>query len=126
MIFVYTLDTNTIIYYIKDDPIVIKVIEGILAKNSQLYVSTISEVELFRFPELGDEEARRIDALLGTVSNISVDSRIARWAAEIGKLYGFETADSIIAATALFIGTTLLTRNIRDFKKVPALRVEQV
>ena len=78
-------------------------------------------MELFRFPELGDEEARRIDALLGTVSNISVDSRIARWAAEIGKLYGFETADSIIAATALFTGTTLFTRNIRDFKKVPAL-----
>ena len=126
MIFVYTLDTNAIIYYIKDDRAVIEIIEGILAKNSQLYVSTISEVELFRFPGLDDEEARRIDALLGTVSIISVDSRVARWAAELGKLYGMETADSIIAATAIFTGTILLTRNIRDFKKVPALRVERI
>lgn len=122
----YTLDTNAIIYYIKDDAGVIRVIDEILAKGFPLYVSTISEVELFRFPELGDAEAKKIDALLTTVFLIAVDSRIARRAADLGKLYGLETADSVIAATALFTGTTLLTRNIRDFKKVPNLRVERI
>ena len=126
MIFVYTLDTNAIIYYIKDDPVVIKVIEGILAKGSRLYVSTISEVELFCFPELGDEEARRIDALLGTVSIISVDSQIARSAGTLQSKYGLHLGDAMIAATAIFTGTALLTRNIRDFKKVPALRVQRI
>ena len=34
--------------------------------------------------------------------------------------------DSVIAATALFTGTTLVTRNIRDFKRIPNLSVEKI
>ena len=39
---------------------------------------------------------------------------------------GLQTADGIIAATAVFTGTTLVTRNVRDFKKVPTLNIEAI
>jgi predicted nucleic acid-binding protein len=35
-------------------------------------------------------------------------------------------ADAFIAATALFTGSTLLTSNVRDFKKIPSLKLQAV
>lgn len=43
----YTLDTNAIIYYLKGDPRAGSTIENIIANGTPLYVSTITEVELF-------------------------------------------------------------------------------
>ena len=44
----------------------------------------------------------------------------------LAKKNNLKLADSIIAATALFTGTALLTRNVRDFKRVAGLRVEAI
>ena len=120
----YTLDTNVIIYYLKGDENAVGIMDGMLAKQSTMYVSAISETELFRFPQLSEEEVAQIDAMLRSVSVLPVDSKIARMAGDIQRLYGLQTADGIIAATAVFTGTTLVTRNIRDFKKVPGLVTE--
>jgi predicted nucleic acid-binding protein len=117
----FTLDTNAIIYYVQDDPRAILLLEDILSKPAYpLYVSTISEIELFSFSALPEEEAERIDKLLLGVSLISLDSYIARGAARIRATYHLENPDSVVAATALFTGSTLLTRNVDDFKKNPA------
>jgi len=57
---------------------------------------------------------------------IPVDSRIARTAGWIRRAYRVNIADGVIAATALFTGTTLLTRNTRDFRKIPNLLLRQI
>jgi predicted nucleic acid-binding protein len=122
---VYTLDTNAIIYYVKDDPRAVPILQGILISDTTpLYVSTITEAELFGFSSLTDSEATMINDLLRGVSLIPVDSHIARTAGRIRATYRLKLADSIIAATTLFTGSTLLTRNTRDFKKVPTLSVQ--
>ena len=122
----YTLDTNTIIYYLKDDPDAVAVLTDIFSQDTPLYISAVTEIELFGFPMLSDQEAEQIEALLRTVAVIPVDSRIARTAGLIRRTYRVNIADSVIAATALFTGTTLLTRNIRDFRKIPNLSVRQI
>ena len=122
----YTLDTNTIIYYLDSDERVLAVLRDVFERGETVYISTISELELFGFPRLSAEEADEIERVLQTVSIIPLDSRIARIAAGLRKNYGVKTLDSAIAATAIFTGTILLTRNIRDFKKIPNLRVEKV
>ena len=114
----YTLDTNTIIYYLKDDPDAVAALRDIFSRDTPLYISAVTEIELFGFPTLNDQEAEQIEALLRTVAIISVDSRIARTAGLIRRTHRVNIADSVIAATALFTGTTLLTRNIRDFRKI--------
>jgi predicted nucleic acid-binding protein len=86
----------------------------------------ITEVELFGFPQLSDEEAERIEKFLHTVSIIPMDSQIARLTGTIRKKHQLRIADSVIAATALFTGTRLLTRNVGDFKKVPELHIQEI
>lgn len=122
----YTLDTNAIIYYLKDDPEAVPALNHVFSQDTPLYISAITEVELFGFPKLSDEEADQIETILRTVAVIPVDSRIARTAGLIRRRHHVNIADSVIAATTLFTGTTLLTRNTRDFRKVPGLSVRQI
>ena len=122
----YTLDTNVIIYYVKEDVRVVSVIEDMYVRNVPVYVSVMTEAELFSFPLLSDEEAGRIEKFLQSVSIIPMDSQIARLTGAIRKNYGLKIADSVIAATARFTSTKLLTRNVIDFKKVPDLQVQEI
>lgn len=122
----YTLDTNAIIYYLKDDPDAVIILSNIFTQDTPLYISAITEIELFGFSKLSDYEVEQIEAILKTVAIIPVDSRIARTAGFIRRNYHINIADSAIAATALFTGTTLLTRNIRDFRKIPNFSLRQV
>jgi predicted nucleic acid-binding protein len=119
----YTLDTNAIIYYFKNDPQAVSVIERIFSENTPIYLSTISEIELFGFSNLTAQEIEQFEQFLYTVSVIPVDSRIARIAGTLRREYHLKTPDSAIAATSLFTGYTLVTRNLKDFQKVPNLIV---
>ncbi|TSC69717.1 MAG: PilT protein domain protein [Parcubacteria group bacterium Gr01-1014_70] len=121
---VYTLDTNTIIYYLKDDPDAVSFFQRAFDLNATLYISAITEAELFRFSKLSEEETTQIENLLRSIFLIPVDSQIARSAGLIGRTYNIELADSIIAATAIFTASTIVTRNVRDFKKVPTISIQ--
>ena len=123
----YTLDTNALIYAVKADERATPILRDILARpDVAVYVSTITEIELFSFPQLSEEETHLIENFLSKVSLIPVDSQIARPAGTIRSAYRIKLPDSAIAATALFTGSTLLTRNVADFERVPTLRVEAI
>ena len=57
---------------------------------------------------------------------IDVDSRIAQLSGQLRASYGIKALDSFIAATALMTGTTLATRNVRDFRRVPNLDIREL
>ena len=122
----YIFDTNAVIYYVKEESNVVSIIEDIYTKNVPVYLSVITEAELFGFPQLSDEEAERIEKFLHTVSIIPMDSQIARLTGTIRKKYQLKIADSVIAATALFTSAQLLTRNVGDFKKVLGLQIQEI
>lgn len=121
----YTLDTNAIIYYLKDDPSASK-IRGIISKDVPVYISVITELELFGYPDLMPEETELIETLLKSLNTIPLDSRLARIAAEVRRVFRLKISDSVIAATALFTGTILLTRNIKDFRRIPFLKTAKI
>jgi predicted nucleic acid-binding protein len=123
---VYTLDTNAILYYLKDDPDTVASLRNVFTQNVPLYVSAITELELFAFSNLSTAEEKLIEELLTTVAVISLDSHIARLSAFIRRQYRLKVPDSVIAATALFTGSTLLTRNTRDFRRIPNLSLLRV
>ena len=122
----YILDTNVLIYYSKDEDEVVLVVEGLYRKDESVYISAITEAEFFSYAHLSDREAERINSFLKTVTIVPFESRLARLTGLIRKTYGIELADSAIAATALSLNGTLLTRNVRDFKKIPELKVQEV
>ena len=122
----YTLDTNAILYYLNDDTDAVTVLRGVFAQNAPLYVSAVTELELFAFANLSRNEESLIEDLLATISIIPLDSRIARLAALVRRHYRVKVPDSIIAATAMFTGSTLLTRNTRDFRKISNLTIRKI
>ena len=118
----YTLDTNPIIYYTDDKPAAVAALEDLFAQAVPLYVSTITDLELFSYPAMTDDEAARIEAFLTAVRIVPVTSPIARLAGDLRRVHsGLRAFDSTIAATALFTNSTLVTRNVRDFQGINGL-----
>jgi len=122
----FTLDTNAILYYLKGDERAFPVIEKVLSESSPVYVSVVTELELLSFSNSTEHEITLIEKLLTTVSIMSLDSRLARIAATLRRMYRLKTPDSIIAATSLFTGTILLTRNTRDFLRISEVTVQPI
>jgi predicted nucleic acid-binding protein len=122
----FVLDTNSIIYYLKDEQSAVKVIDKIFAQNSIVYISVITELELLSFSNLTTNELNKIEEFLQIVAIVPLDSRLARMAANLRRLYKIKTVDSIIAATSLYTGSTLVTRNIKDFQKIIGLKLIQI
>lgn len=120
----YTLDTNILIYYLKDDPKVIEFLREKILAPSRFFISTITEAELFGYPQITQEEISEIDKVLETLSIISIDSQIARLAGFFKRKYKLSLPDAIIAATTYLTNSLLLTRNIRHFEKVKEIKAK--
>ena len=87
-------------------------------------MSSIVEAEILSFAEWSDEERR--DAELFLEQNfvpIPFDRSIARLAASLRRSERVKLPDAAIAATALYTGSPLVTRNVRDFRKIDELTV---
>jgi predicted nucleic acid-binding protein len=69
---VYARDTNAILYYLKDD-VPAPRIAADLCSDTPIYISAITELELFAFASLSAQEESLIEDLLATVSIM------ARW-----------------------------------------------
>jgi predicted nucleic acid-binding protein len=126
---VYTPDTNIIIYYFDyfdgEAPILAFLREQ-TEQGAPLFISAVTEHELYSYPHLTPVEVARIDALLITLTVIDVDSRIAQLSGQLRASYGIKALDRFIAATALMTSTTLATRNVRDFRRIPTLAIREL
>jgi predicted nucleic acid-binding protein len=122
----HTLDTNAIIYYLSGDAAAVQALEDIFDQETPRYVSTITVLELFSLRELSDQDKDDIERLLASLFVIPLDIDLAREAGDIRSQYGLKTPDSAIAATALRYRSTLVTRNVRDFRRIPALLIQAI
>ena len=89
-------------------------------RRTRLAYSVVTRAELLAGPVDQHEPARR---LLAPLREIVIDRRIAERAGAICRTTGVRLPDALVAATALVHGLTLHTRNHRDFRKVPDLRL---
>ena len=122
----YTFDTNTVIYYLDLEKDAFPVIKSIFSRGGIAFVPTIVEVELFSFKGLDDSDRNKIEGFLSEVFVINLDSKISRIAADIRCTTNIKTVDSVIAATAIYTKSTLVTRNVRDFKNIPNLQIQKI
>jgi predicted nucleic acid-binding protein len=106
---------------LKSEPAAVSILEPLLAQDVALNISAVTELELFSFPGLSDPEISAISQLLNSLVIVPLDSRIARFSGYLRRTYRSKTADSAIAATALLAHATLITRNVRDFQRIPNL-----
>jgi toxin FitB len=88
----------------------------------RLAYSVITRAELLAGSDTEDEA--NVRRLLAGMDEISVDRRVADRAGHLRReLPRLRMPDALIAATALVHSLPLHTKNVRDFKPVPGLRV---
>ena len=91
-------------------------------RRSQLSVSVITRAELLAGCA-DDRDVTAVRRLLASMTERVVDRHVAEEAGRIRSEVGIRLPDALIAATALTHSLTLHTRNVRDFKRVPGLRL---
>lgn len=119
----YTVDTNILIYHANGDKEVIEFLEEQVKRDAFLFLPAIVVVEFFSFPALTPEAEHAFASLLNYFSIISLDYPLAREAASLRREFQLKLGDAIIAACAMSKKAPLVTRNVRDFRKVRGLEV---
>jgi len=128
---VLILDSNTISYYMRGDPLVVPRLQAI--RPADVGVPAIVEYKLryglMRMPaEAAAPRLNALKVLLQPMQMLPFDSECAAEAARIRtELEAAGTPigphDTLIAATALRYQGTLVSRNAREFARVSGLRL---
>lgn len=125
----WLLDSNTISYFFRGEPQVVARMQAV--RPADLGVPAIVEYELrygmLRLPrEAAEPRLAALTHLLAPLQVMAFDTECAGCAARIRA--SLESAgtpigphDTLIAATALRYQATLVTRNVREFSRVPGL-----
>lgn len=124
------LDTNIVIYTIKQRPLAVK--ERFNAVSTQLCISSITVAELI----FGAENSQMPEKNLNVVEDFLSRLQILDYGVDAAIQYGNIKAqlkrkgqpigenDLHIAAHARSRGLILVTNNTREFERVPALQIE--
>ena len=126
----YMLDTNICIFTIKNKPQVVR--EAVNRHHGQLAISTVPLMELIYGAEKSAAPERNLAIVEGFAARLDVldydiqgAAHTAQLRAELAKA-GTPTGpyDRMMAGHARARGLTLVTNNLREFQRVPGLRVE--
>ncbi|MBI2306737.1 MAG: type II toxin-antitoxin system VapC family toxin [Rhodocyclales bacterium] len=126
----YLLDTNIVIYVIKRRPI--EVLSRFNANATRMAISAVTLAELMH----GAEKSSQRDANLAVVEDFCSRLEVLPYGMKAAQHYGAIRAalerdgqpigvnDLHIAAHARSEGLVLVTNNLREFERVPALQLE--
>ena len=119
----YLVDTDVLIDFLRGVKGSYKFVSRIIEEGSA--ISAITVAELLSGKRTADPARRRyVLALISKFTVIPLDREIGITAGELRRDYGVKIGDAAIAATALAHNLTLITRNIRDFSRIPNLAVK--
>ena len=120
-----TIDTNILIAYLGGESKIIEQIQEWRRQDVILFVSSITECELLSYSKLSGAFEKKIERFLReNFIDVPFSRQIAQRAGVIRrKTTGLKLPDAAIAALAQEMKTPLVTRNVRDFKKISDLPI---
>ena len=125
------LDTNILTAFLKKDSKVVKKVSGYLDYFDCLTIDIISYYEILRgLEDLGNEDKiKEFEGFINENELVLIRREMMQKAADIyahlkkkGKI--IEDADILIASIAMVEGLTLVTDNIKHFKRIEGLDTE--
>lgn len=122
-------DTTIFIDYLYRDPTAQKHFSDVFSGVVDASVSIITDFELWCGIKSADQ-VRNYKALLSNFRRLQFNRTIARRAGELARPLikahdkSVSTQDLLIAATAEYYKTDLLTRNLKDFRKLSLKNIE--
>ena len=126
-----TLDTNIITAFLKNDMRVVQRVSDYLELFQKLTINIISYYEILRgLKDLGNEDKlKRFEDFIQENELVSIRKYTVEKAAEIyaylkkeGNL--IEDADILMASTAIVEDLVLITNNVKHFKRVKGLKID--
>ena len=90
------VDTNIVIYALQGIPHVNKLLE-----QRKIYVSFITEIELYSWPGLNDKDNQLIEDFLNSCRVVEYSSRLKQQVIEVRKKFKLKMSDAFIAASAI-------------------------
>lgn len=129
----YMLDTNICIYVMKQKPeAVLRRFKETIEAGDSLCISSITLAELEYGMQHSSAPARNERMLLQFLAPITILPFDARAASAYGEIRAYLQSrgtpigplDTLIAAHARAEGLNLVTNNVREFARVPGLKVE--
>ena len=126
----YLLDTDICSYTIKNRPAQVR--DAFVRHQDQLCVSTITVMELIFGAEksaVPEKNLAVVESFLARLAVMDYDHRAAEHSGQLraelqkrGKPIG--PYDQMIAGHARSLGLVLVTNNVREFERVPGIRIE--
>lgn len=126
----YMLDTNIVIYTIKNKPEVVR--KAFKKHSGQMAISSVTLGELVYGAEKSSRPEQNLTAIEGLAARLDVLAFDSKAATHFGQLRA-ELAkagkpigpyDQMIAGHARASGLILVTNNLKEFRRVPGLRTE--
>ncbi|MGC8981587.1 MAG: PIN domain-containing protein [Minisyncoccia bacterium] len=90
-------------------------------KEDLFLIPTIVIAEFLSYPLIDEETILKFEALLKELIIVNLDETIAKKAANLRRKYKIKLYDAIVAASCIVTKSTLLTYNLKDFKKIKEL-----
>ena len=116
------LESDVIIDILRNFKKTIKRVESLL-EDSELFISGITEAEIFADKDMENEKKRKaVIDLFSKLKKINPTNEIFRVAGKFRRKYKLPLVDCIIGATAYSIGAELFTRNVKDFRKIKEIK----
>lgn len=121
---VILVDTNVFVDFLRNYAPSIDYFESLVGREGVIF-SVITESELVAGNENNEAVKReKLIHFLHVWNKISLTNPVALLAGDVSRQYGLEIPDAIIAATALLNRAEIVTRNVKDFRKVPGLKIQ--
>jgi len=98
------IDTNIIIYLLNGDEDIKSYLQG-----NEIYISFVSEMELLSYPEINEDDINEIHQLFKQLKIIDINNSIKEKSITLRRKYKIKLPDSIVLATAQYLGITILT-----------------
>ncbi len=118
----YIFDTNTLIYFM-DGTLTPKGLEFVLnaLEKEECAISVISKIEVLGFPFPSVLQEQKAVKFVHSLPILHLTEDVVEKSIELRKSNKPKIADAIIAATAILLDLTLISRNEKDFKNIPGL-----
>lgn len=108
-------DTNVLLYLLHNNEMVVDFLT-----NKEVYISAITELELFGKKDMSESERTIIEELVDSCFVFDLLAPIKNIVKSIKHKYKIKLPDAIIAATAIYLDLPLVTFD-EDFKQIEEL-----
>ena len=120
------LDTNVLIEIFKDNQ---STLEKVHSFNYPLAISSITVMELF-YGALNKTEVKKLEKFVALFEIIDINETISKQSTTLIRTYAkshkLDIPDGLIASTALVLDTPLFTYNLKDFRFIDGLLLEDI